>query len=115
MYSVPCIDLIAGQYALLFESSNKIEMHVDEKPLCADWNGGAAVQGLVNENSTLFEIVDDPVLGLPRNFPLNWTASDEGWAFIPNADFTDYTITSIDYGPIATGTVSLVRSVWKYY
>ena len=38
---------------------------------------GAAVQGIVNENSTLFEIVDDPVLLQPRNFPLNWTADDE--------------------------------------
>ena len=100
-----CNDLIVDQYALMFEGSNKIEMHLNNKPLCPGWNGGAAVQGIVNENSTLFEIVDDPVLLQPRNFPLNWTADDEGWEFIPNADFTDYTINSIDYSPIATGTV----------
>ena len=103
MYS--CNNLIVGQYILLFEGSNKIEMHLDEKPLCVNWNGGAAIQGIVNENSTLFEIVDDPVLGQPRNFPLQWTANDEGWEFIPNADFTDYTVNQIDYNPIATGTV----------
>ncbi|MBL6664001.1 MAG: SprB repeat-containing protein, partial [Flavobacteriales bacterium] len=100
-----CNDLIIGQYALMFEGSNKIEMHIDDKLLCPVWNGGAAIQGIVNENSTLFEIVVDPVLLQPRNFPLNWTADDEGWEFIPNADFTDYTINSIDYSPIATGTV----------
>ena len=100
-----CNDLIVDQYALMFEGSNKIEMHLNNKPLCPGWNGGAAVQGIVNENSTLFEIVDDPILLQPRNFPLNWTADDEGWEFIPNADFTDYTINAIDYSPIATGTV----------
>ncbi len=100
-----CNDLIVDQYALMFEGSNKIEMHLNNKPLCPGWNGGAAVQGIVNENSTLFEIVDDPVLLQPRNFPLNWTADDEGWEFIPNADFTDYMINAIDYSPIATGTV----------
>ena len=100
-----CNDLIIGQYALMFEGSNKIEMHIDDKLLCPGWNGGAAVQGIVNENSTLFEIVVDPVLLQPRNFPLNWTADDEGWEFVPNADFTDYTINEIDYSPIATGTV----------
>ncbi|MFL2569955.1 MAG: T9SS type A sorting domain-containing protein [Flavobacteriales bacterium] len=100
-----CNDLIIDQYVLMFEGSNKIEMHLNNKPLCPGWNGGAAVQGIVNENSTLFEIVDDPVLLQPRNFPLNWTADDEGWEFIPNADFTDYTINEINYSPIATGTV----------
>ncbi len=101
-----CNDLIVGQYALLFETSNKIQMHLDEKPLCVNWNGGAAIQGLVNENSTLFEIVDDPVLAQPRNFPLQWDANDEGWEFEPNADFTDYTVSEIPYSPIATGTVT---------
>ena len=100
-----CNDLIVDQYVLIFEGSNKIEMHLNNKPLCPGWNGGAAVQGIVNENSTLFEIVDDPVLLQPRNFPLNWTADDEGWEFVPDADFTNYTINSIIYSPIATGTV----------
>jgi len=101
-----CNDLIIGQYVLLFENSNKIQMHIDEKPLCLNWNGGAAIQGLVNENSTLTEIVEDPVLLQPRNFPLQWEASDEGWEFTPNADFTDYTVNEIPYSPIATGTVT---------
>jgi gliding motility-associated-like protein len=100
-----CNNLIANQYVLMFEGSNKIEMHIDEKPLCSSWNNGAAVQGLVNENSTLFEIVNDPILLQPRNYPLNWTAFNEGWSFIPNANFTDYTINSITYNPITTGTI----------
>jgi hypothetical protein len=103
-----CNDLISGQYLLLFESSNKIEMHIEEKPLCAGWNAGAAVQGIVNENSTLSEIVIDPVLNQPRNFPLQWTATNEGWEFVPNADFTSYSIEEIPYSPITTGTISWI-------
>lgn len=101
-----CNDLISSQYLLLYETSNKIEMHIEEKPLCPGWNAGAAVQGIVNENSTLSEIVIDPVLNQPRNFPLQWTASDEGWEFVPNADFTSYAIAAIPYSPITTGTIS---------
>ncbi len=100
-----CNDLIVDQYVLLFESTNKIEMHLNNKPLCFGWNEGAAIQGIVNENSTLFEIVDDPILMQPRNYPTNWTADDEGWEFIPDINFINYSINSIDYSPIATGSV----------
>lgn len=101
-----CNDLIDSQYLLLYETSNKIEMHIEEKPLCVGWNGGAAVQGLVNENSTLSDIVIDPVLNQPRNFPLQWTATNEGWEFVPNADFSSYAISEIPFSPITTGTIS---------
>ncbi|MEE3037492.1 MAG: hypothetical protein VX344_03630, partial [Bacteroidota bacterium] len=103
MYS--CNNLIAGQYIQIFETSNRIEMHIENKPLCEDWNQGNAIQGLVNQNSTLFEIVDDPVLLQPRNFPLQWTATNEGWEFVPNVNLDDYTVNQIPYNPIATGTV----------
>ncbi|MGC6490831.1 MAG: SprB repeat-containing protein, partial [Flavobacteriales bacterium] len=100
-----CNNLIAGQYLILRETTNIIEMHIESKPICSTWNGGAAIQGIVNENSTLFEIVDDPALLQPRNFPLEWDANLEGWEFVPNANFDDYTINTIPYNPIATGTV----------
>jgi hypothetical protein len=101
-----CNELIDSQYLLLYETTNTIEMHIENKPLCPGWNGGAAVQGLVNENSTLSDIVIDPVLNQARNFPLQWTATNEGWEFVPNADFSSYTISEIPFAPITTGTVS---------
>ena len=57
-----CNDLIANQQIMLFEGSNKIEMHIKDKPLCTVWNAGTAIQGLVSVNSTFSHIVDDPVL-----------------------------------------------------
>jgi len=101
-----CNDLIDNQYIKLFESSNIIEMHLGSKPICEGWAGGTAIQGIVNENSTLFEIVNDPVLNQPRNYPLQWTAEDEGWEFVPNDDFTSYDISMIPFSPVTTGIIS---------
>jgi hypothetical protein len=83
---------------VLYEGSDKIEMFLQNKPLCAAWNGGNAVQGLVNINSTNFDIVNDPILLQPRNSPLQWTAVNEGWEFLPNNPATSYTINQITYG-----------------
>ena len=73
-----CNSLIYTSQLRMYEGSNKIEMYLQDKPLCATWNAGAAVQGLVDATSTNFDIVNDPVQFLDRNFPLNWTATNEG-------------------------------------
>ena len=101
-----CTQMLHTSQVVLYEGSNKIEMFIKNKPLCATWNGGAAVQGLVDATSTNFDIVDDPTLLQPRNFPLNWTANNEGWEFIPNSTFTSYNISSIPYIPIVAGVAN---------
>ncbi|MFL2574152.1 MAG: T9SS type A sorting domain-containing protein [Flavobacteriales bacterium] len=97
-----CTDSIATSQVVLHEGSDKIDMFIQSKPLCAGWNGGNAVQGLVNLSSTLADIVVDPVLAVDRNFPNQWDAYDEGWEFIPNG-ILNYTINSIPYIPIVAG------------
>ena len=103
MYSCTS-DLYTAQ-VVLHEGSNKIEMFVKDKPLCLTWNGGAAIQGLVDATSTNFDIVDDPILFFPRNWPLTWSATNEGWEFIPNGP-NSYTINSVLYFPIIAGAVT---------
>ena len=103
MYSCN-VDLFTAQI-VLYEGSNIIEMFIKDKPLCLAWNGGAAVQGLVDATSTNFDIVIDPTSGLSRNFPLQWTAINEGWQFI-SSGVTSYTINAIPYSPIIAGSVS---------
>ena len=98
-----CTQDLHTSQIILYEGSDKIEMFLQDKPLCATWNGGAAVQGLVDATSTNFDIVNDPLLGQPRNFPLQWTATNEGWEFIPNGT-TSYIINQIPYVPIIAGT-----------
>ena len=101
MYS--CTNLLHTSQVVLYEGSDKIEMFIENKPLCASWNSGDGIHGLVDETSTNFDIVDDPVLLAPRNMGLQWTAVNEGWEFIPNNPATSYTINSIVYVPIIAG------------
>ncbi len=98
-----CTSDLHTSQIILFEGSDKIEMYLQDKPLCITWNAGAGVQGLVDATSTNFDIVDDPTLLLPRNFPLPWTATNEGWEFIPDNPATSYTINQIAYVPIIAG------------
>ena len=97
-----CTNDLHTSQIVLYEGSDKIEMFIQDKPLCITWNGGAAVQGLVDATSTNFDIVNDPVLLLPRNWPLTWTATNEGWEFLPNGA-TSYNINTIAYQPIIAG------------
>ena len=61
---------------------NKIEMYLQDKPLCATWNAGAE-KGLVDATSTNLDIVNDPVQFLDK-FSSKPTATNEGWEFVPN-------------------------------
>ena len=94
-------DLHTSQ-VVLHEGSDKIEMFIAEKPLCATWNGGAAIQGLVSDGSLFSDIVFDPILLADRNFPLQWTATNEGWEFL-TAGPSAYVINQIPYIPIVAG------------
>jgi hypothetical protein len=102
-----CTSLLHTSQIVLYESSNKIEMFLANKPLCTTWNNGAAIQGLVSTNSTNFDIVNDPNIpgNPPRNYDLQWSASDEGWEFLPNGN-TSYSINEIAYIPIIAGLVN---------
>ena len=42
------------------KAQTKLKCISQDKPLCATWNAGAAVQGLVDATSTNFDIVNDP-------------------------------------------------------
>ena len=80
-------------------------MYIENKPTCLTFNGGQAIQGLVDQTSTNFDIVIDPVTTLPRNFGAPWTTALEGWEFIPNGP-NAYTINQVPYIPIIAGTTT---------
>ena len=92
----------------MFEGSNRIEMYIQDKPICLTWNGGAAIQGTVDATSTNFDIVNDPIIlgNPPRNFPTLWSATNEAWEFLPNALFQSYTINQIPFVPVAAGSTT---------
>jgi len=98
-----CTSDLHTSQIVLYEGSDKIEIYIQNKPICTGWNSGNGIHGLVDATSTNFDIVDDPVLAAPRNFGLQWTAINEGWEFLPNNPSTSYTINQIAYVPIIAG------------
>ena len=62
----------------MYEGSNKIEMY-SKINLFVQLGMQELQASLVDATSTNFDIVNDPIQILDRNFPLNWTATNEGW------------------------------------
>lgn len=85
MYS--CTNLSFTGEVMLYEGSGNIEIHIHNKELCTGWNGGYAIEGIQNANGTSAFVVPG------RNYPTQWTATDEAWRFSP--DFCSTGIASL--------------------
>lgn len=64
---------------ILYESSNVIDVNIIDKPVCDSWNGGLAVIGVQNIDSTIGFAPPERNTGV-------WTATDESWRFTPGGD-----------------------------
>lgn len=95
-----CTNLMFSSQLRLYESSNKIEMHIQSKPVCSSWNGGYAIQGLIDATGSANSVI---VTG--RNFPNVWTATSEGWEFIPNGTGS-YNYNPITFAPVIVSNPS---------
>lgn len=63
----------------LYETSNIIEVHIDNKEVCSTWNGGNAILGLHNFDGTIAKVPAG------RNgLDADWTTTNEAWRFTPS-------------------------------
>ena len=51
-----CAGIAFNGQIKLFETTNVIEIHIQDQPLCATWNNGESVLGIVNEDESQFLI-----------------------------------------------------------
>ena len=96
MYS--CVDELFSSTLYLFEGSNIIETHIENKPVCPTWNEGAAIHALHDANGTEADVVFDNNINMFRNYPNLWTTANDGYQFIPSQNGLDYQINNIEYG-----------------
>lgn len=75
-----CTTLEFTNQVVIYESLNVIDINIAEKPICEAWNGGVAIEGIINQDGTEATIVPG------RNFPTQWTAQNDSYRFIPTCD-----------------------------
>ena len=96
-----CTDVCYTSQIKLFETTNIIETHISEKPLCLTWNGEAAIHALHNNNGTIANVVIGPD-GIVRNFLISGMHLKMLIGFYSNGA-NDYIIEEIEYQPVITG------------
>ncbi len=79
-----CTNLTTTQQIVLYETTNVIEVYIQNKPTCNGWNSGNAVIGIQNATGTVG-------LTPPGRNTGPWTANNEAWRFTPNGA-PNYTI-----------------------
>lgn len=62
---------------VLHETSNYIDVFIQNSTACPGWNSGRGIIGVQNVNGTL------ATFPAGRNSPTQWTATNEAWRFVP--------------------------------
>lgn len=73
-----CNSMIATSQLVLHETTNIIDVYIQDKPICSTWNAGAAILGIVDQTATNAYTVPG------YNYPTQWSATNEGWRFMPS-------------------------------
>jgi len=85
-----CTDLISTSQIILYETTNAIEIYIEDKPTCNIWNNGNAIVGIQNNDG------DTAFVPPGRNTTDGpWTATNEAWRFTPNGT-PNYVLTWYD-------------------
>jgi len=83
--------------AVLYETTNAIDIYIQNSSACTAWNGGYGLIGLQNATSTA------GISPAGRNYPTAWSAINEAWRFSPKGT-PSYTVTwSNPGGTIGSG------------
>jgi hypothetical protein len=96
-FSSSCNSLRTSCEIVLYETTNVIEVFVENKPTCATWNSGNALIGIQNAAGTTG-------VSPPGRNTGPWTAANEGWRFIPTGPSAVTISWSDQTGPLGTGT-----------
>lgn len=73
-----CNSMMATSQLVLHETTNIIDVYIRDKPICTTWNGAAAILGIVDASASTGYTVPG------YNYPTQWTATNEGWRFMPS-------------------------------
>lgn len=98
-----CTGSLYSSQIILYETTNVVETHILNKPLCTTWNNGRAIHALHEQSGMIADVVTG------RNSPAQWVTSNEGMRFIPNgvpAYTINWLVNNIQVGTGTSITVS---------
>ncbi|MCF8464866.1 MAG: T9SS type A sorting domain-containing protein [Flavobacteriales bacterium] len=72
-----CTTLEFTNQIVVYESYNVVDVNIADKPLCATWNAGVAIEGVLNQDGTEAYVVPG------RNYPTQWVAQYDSQRFVP--------------------------------
>jgi gliding motility-associated-like protein len=92
IYMFSCTSQCNYMAIVLYETSNVVEYHIGNKPICTTWNSGLAIQGTENNAMTVAHTTPG------RNNSV-WGANQDGRRYTPTSpnNTNAYTITQIPY------------------
>ena len=94
-----CTNLLGTFHIVIYESTNVIENHIQNKPNCPNWALGTAVQGIHNQPGTT-------AVTVPGRNSTAWTTTNNSYRYTPNGAVVNPILTWYQVGnpiPIATG------------
>ena len=97
MYS--CTNLQGTFHIVIYESTNVIENHIQNKPGCPQWASGTAVQGIHNLAGNL-------AIPVPGRNSTQWTTQNNSYRWTPSGPVVNPILTWFQVGnpnPIGTG------------
>ena len=99
---VPMFSCTSNQgtfHIVIYESTNIIENHIQNKPSCVNWQGGTAVEGIHNAGGTIG-------ITVPGRNSTAWVTNNDSWRWTPSGPVVTPTLTWYQVGnptPIGNG------------
>ncbi len=91
-----CNNQLITQQIVIYETTNAIEVYIENKPTCISWNSGNAIIGIQNIGAT-------QGICPPNRNTGSWAASQEAWRFTPNGT-SNYIIEWFDNNGVSLGS-----------
>ena len=94
-----CTSNFGTFHIVIYESTNYIENHIQNKPACLQWQGGTATQGIHNSLGTIG-------IASPGRNSTAWTTQNDAYRWTPSGPVVTPTLTWYQIGnpnPIGTG------------
>ena len=90
-----CTNLLTTQQIVIYETTNAIEVYIEDKPTCTTWNSGNALIGIQNIGAT-------QGIAPPARNTGPWTATQEAWRFTPSGT-SNYVVEWFDNAGVSLG------------